>query len=112
MTTTADATILLQWFSIKDQAIVGGIQIYGPPGAAASPEVAAAPVTDPTAATVTAPVTAPAFEPVQAPEALTALAISRAYAPVIAPVYGSTFLQVRSKFASCFCEKSTILQSV
>ncbi|CAL8462703.1 g2236 [Coccomyxa elongata] len=90
VTATADATILLQWFSIKDQAIVGAIEIYGPPGAIASPELVA---TDPTAAPVTAPVMAPAFEPVQAPEALTALAIPGAYSPVVAPVYGSTSLQ-------------------
>ncbi|BDA50799.1 hypothetical protein COCOBI_17-0170 [Coccomyxa sp. Obi] len=85
VTATPEATILLQWFSIKDQAIVGAIEIHSPVGAAASPDQAAAPVT--------APVIAPASEPAQAPQALTALAIPGAYAPVVAPVYGSTFLQ-------------------
>ncbi len=98
MTATPEATILLQWSSIKDQAIVGAIEIYGPAGAAESPDLAPTLVTDPAAAPVTAPVT----EPVQAPEALTALVIPGAYAPVYAPVYGSTFLQVHSHLLSCF----------
>lgn len=110
VTTTPDATILLQWTAIKDQAIVGAIEIYGPAGASYgpvfAPEAAVAPVSAPAAAPGLAPPVqtlpipnqpyAPAFAPSTAPVVAPAPRphAYSAYAPLLAPPYGSTFLQV------------------
>ena len=94
VTASPEGTILLQWTSIKDQAIVGAIEIYGP---AAAPDLAA-PAAAPVLAPAEIPVLAPAAAPEQAPAPQTlTLPLqpdSSAFAPHAAPAYGSTFLQV------------------
>lgn len=74
---TADSTgaIALTWTASKDQAIVGGLEVYE----AGSPTAAAA-----------APSAAPASAPASAPESATSAAAAPAYAP---PAYGATDLQ-------------------
>ncbi|EIE19503.1 hypothetical protein COCSUDRAFT_40319 [Coccomyxa subellipsoidea C-169] len=93
VTASPEGTILLQWTSIKDQAIVGAIEIYGP---AAAPDLAA-PAAAPVLAPAKTPVLAPAAAPEQAPAPQTLTLplqpYSPATAPHAAPAYGSTFLQ-------------------
>jgi hypothetical protein len=84
---------MLQWTSIKDQAIVGAIEIYAPAGA---PDLAA-PAAAPVLAPASAPGQAPAPQTLMLPLQPYAPAAAPAYAPLEAPAHSSTFLQVRNR---------------